>query len=49
MLIQILTEMIQSKSVLGNSNGHTWNKENQKRELPHTHNLYWIDNFQVLK
>ena len=40
--------MIQCKNVLGPSNGNTWNKENQKRELPHTHNLYWIKDFQVI-
>ena len=44
--IQILVEMIQQKNILGASNGYTWNKENQKRELPHTHNLWWI-NFTI--
>ena len=41
--IQILVEMIQQKNIFGTSNGFTWNKENQKRELPHTHNLWWIN------
>lgn len=44
---QILTEMVQRKRVLGEANGFTWNQEHQKRDLPHTHNLYWIDDFQA--
>ena len=44
---KILVEMITTKDIFGRSSGNTWNDEFQKRILPHSHNLFWIDNFII--
>ena len=44
---KLLLELISKKDVFGASSGDSWNDEFQKRNLPHSHNLFWIDDFIV--
>ena len=44
---KLLLELISKKDVLGKSSGDSWNDEFQKRNLPHSHNLFWINDFVV--
>jgi len=44
---KVLVEMMCSKKVLGDCVADVENEEYQKRDLPHTHNLFWIKDMAI--